>query len=133
MFGLLPSMGAHAMLSRKLGTSMADRLIVSNQTYSAEEMYELGHGASPGRERVRACPRARSSSVKCHKQAPPGPGHRAQGVESLTNRARLDELKRIVDLVGRHRALKLSRGEPQSDEPADGAPRSASGCRRGQP
>lgn len=42
MFGLFPGMGAHALLSRKIGSAMADRLIVSNETYSAEEMYELG-------------------------------------------------------------------------------------------
>ena len=42
MFGLYPGMGAHAFLSRKLGTAMADRIIVSNQTYTAEELYEMG-------------------------------------------------------------------------------------------
>lgn len=42
MFGLYPGMGAHALLSRKLGSAMADRLILSNETYSAEHMYELG-------------------------------------------------------------------------------------------
>jgi len=42
MFGLFPGMGAHALLSRKLGSAMADRLIVSNETYTAEQMYELG-------------------------------------------------------------------------------------------
>lgn len=42
MFGLYPGMGAHALLSRKLGTAMADRLILSNETYTAEQMYELG-------------------------------------------------------------------------------------------
>ncbi|MDC0886953.1 crotonase/enoyl-CoA hydratase family protein [Altererythrobacter sp.] len=42
MFGLFPGMGAHALLSRKLGSAMADRLIVSNKTYSAQEMYDLG-------------------------------------------------------------------------------------------
>lgn len=42
MFGLFPGMGAHALLTRKLGSAMADRLIVSNQTYTAEEMYDLG-------------------------------------------------------------------------------------------
>jgi enoyl-CoA hydratase/carnithine racemase len=34
LFGLFPGMGAHAILSRKLGAAMADRLIVSNQTYT---------------------------------------------------------------------------------------------------
>lgn len=42
MFGLYPGMGAHALLTRKLGAAMADRLIVSNETYTAEQMYELG-------------------------------------------------------------------------------------------
>ena len=42
MFGLYPGMGAHAFLSRKLGTAMADRIIVSNKTYTAEELYEMG-------------------------------------------------------------------------------------------
>jgi len=42
MFGLFPGMGAHAILSRKLGSAMAERMILSNRTYSAEEMYEMG-------------------------------------------------------------------------------------------
>jgi DSF synthase len=42
MFGLFPGMGAHAILARKLGTAMADRMILNNRTYSADEMYELG-------------------------------------------------------------------------------------------
>lgn len=42
MFGLFPGMGAHSLLSRKLGSAIADRLIVSNETYSAQQMYDLG-------------------------------------------------------------------------------------------
>ena len=42
MFGLFPGMGAHALLTRKLGSAMADRLILSSRTYTAREMYELG-------------------------------------------------------------------------------------------
>ncbi len=42
MFGLFPGMGAHAMLSRRLGTALADRMILSNRNYGAEEMYEMG-------------------------------------------------------------------------------------------
>lgn len=42
IFGLFPGMGAHSLLSRKLGTAMADRLILSSETYSAEDMYEMG-------------------------------------------------------------------------------------------
>lgn len=51
MFGLFPGMGAHALLSRKLGSAMADRIIVSNETFTAEQMYDLGivhHLAEPG-------------------------------------------------------------------------------------
>ena len=51
MFGLFPGMGAHAILTRKLGSAMADRLILSNEIYSAERMHELGivtHLADPG-------------------------------------------------------------------------------------
>ncbi len=42
MFGLFPGMGAHAILSRKLGGAMAEKLIFSNETYTAEQMYDLG-------------------------------------------------------------------------------------------
>ena len=42
MFGLFPGMGAHAILSRKLGTAMAMRMITRNETYTAEQMFELG-------------------------------------------------------------------------------------------
>ncbi|GMM94471.1 crotonase/enoyl-CoA hydratase family protein [Qipengyuania sp. MTN3-11] len=42
MFGLFPGMGAHSLLSRMLGTAMADRLIVSTETYTAQQMYDLG-------------------------------------------------------------------------------------------
>lgn len=42
MFGLFPGMGAHALLGRKLGSAMADRIIVSNRTYTAQDMFDLG-------------------------------------------------------------------------------------------
>ena len=51
MFGLFPGMGAHAILTRKLGSAMAERIITGNRTYTAEEMHELGivhHLAEPG-------------------------------------------------------------------------------------
>jgi DSF synthase len=41
-FGLFPGMGAHAILSRKLGAAAADRLILSNEVWPAEHMYDLG-------------------------------------------------------------------------------------------
>ncbi len=42
MFGLFPGMGAHAILSRRVGTAMADRMILRNEIFSAEQLFELG-------------------------------------------------------------------------------------------
>ena len=41
-FGLFPGMGAHPILARRVGTAIADRMILSNETYTAEQMFELG-------------------------------------------------------------------------------------------
>jgi DSF synthase len=107
LFGLFPGMGAHAILSRKLGTAMADRLIVSNHTYTAEEMYELGlvhHLAEPGaglaacEEFIRKCERRHPGLVNSRKAM------------KLTNPIGLGELKRIVDLWA-DAALQLSDGD----------------------
>jgi DSF synthase len=95
MFGLFPGMGAHALLSRKLGTAMADRLIVSNETYTAEQMYELGlvhRLAEPG-EGLSAC---RDFIVKSERR------HAglvaARKAMKISAGLALDELKRIVEL-----------------------------------
>jgi len=42
LFGLFPGMGAYSILARKLGHSVAERMILSGKVYSAEEMHELG-------------------------------------------------------------------------------------------
>ena len=42
LFGLFPGMGAHAFLSRQLGSVAAERLITSGKTLSAQEMLALG-------------------------------------------------------------------------------------------
>ncbi|WP_234026869.1 crotonase/enoyl-CoA hydratase family protein [Erythrobacter sp. HKB08] len=57
MFGLFPGMGAHALLSRKLGSAAADRIIVSNETYTAEQLHELGlvHCLAEDGEGIEAC------------------------------------------------------------------------------
>lgn len=41
-FGLFPGMGAHCLLSRKLGLAKTEQMMLSNRLYSAEEMYEMG-------------------------------------------------------------------------------------------
>ncbi|MEO6153818.1 MAG: crotonase/enoyl-CoA hydratase family protein [Croceibacterium sp.] len=95
LFGLFPGMGAHALLSRKLGTAIADRLIVSNQTFSAAEMHELGlvHFIAPRGEGVAACKDFVRKSERRH----PGLVN-ARRAMKLTHPIAIEELKRIVDL-----------------------------------
>jgi DSF synthase len=104
MFGLFPGMGAHAILSRKLGSAMADRLIVSNETYTAEQMYELGivhQLAEPG-EGLDACRRFIDKSARRHAGLV-----NSRKAMKLTRPVALEELKRIVDLWA-DAALQLS-------------------------
>jgi DSF synthase len=104
LFGLFPGMGAHAILSRKLGSAQADRLIVSNRTYTAEEMYELGivHQLAEIGEGEAACHDFIRRSERRH----PGLVN-ARKAMKLTSPIGLSELKRIVDLWA-DAALQLS-------------------------
>lgn len=95
MFGLFPGMGAHALLSRKLGSAMAERLITSNQTYTAEEMYELGlvhqlaengDGLEACREFIRKAERRHAGLVN------------ARRAMKISWHLELDELNRITEL-----------------------------------
>ena len=104
LFGLFPGMGAHAILSRKLGSATADRLIVSNETYSAEQMYEMGlvhQLAEPG-EGLDACRRFIDKSTRRHAGLV-----NSRRAMKLTRPIPLEELKRIVDLWA-EAALQLS-------------------------
>ncbi|MFQ5519266.1 MAG: crotonase/enoyl-CoA hydratase family protein [Mariprofundus sp.] len=42
LFNLFPGMGAYSLLSRKVGSALAEKMILSGKIYSAEEMYDLG-------------------------------------------------------------------------------------------
>ncbi len=42
LFNLFPGMGAYSLLSRKLNSAMAERLILSGKLYSAEELFDMG-------------------------------------------------------------------------------------------
>jgi DSF synthase len=95
LFGLFPGMGAHAILSRRLGSAMADRLILSNETYTAEQMYELGlvhQLAEPG-EGLKACREFIKRSERRH----PGLVN-ARKAMKRTRPVELRELKDIVEL-----------------------------------
>lgn len=41
-FGMFPGVGAHSLLTRKVGSAQAERLMFSGKVYTAEEMYHLG-------------------------------------------------------------------------------------------
>lgn len=80
-FGLFPGMGAHPILSRRLGTAMANRMIISNEIYTAEQMYEMG---------------------LVHQLAAPG-----EGVEAVKKFITKSE-RRHPGLVGARRAMRES-------------------------
>jgi DSF synthase len=42
LFNMFPGMGAYNLLARRIGSALAERIILSGKTYSAEELYEMG-------------------------------------------------------------------------------------------
>ena len=42
MFNLFPGMGAYNLLARRIGSSLAERIILSGETYSAGELFDMG-------------------------------------------------------------------------------------------
>ena len=42
LFNLFPGMGAYNLLERRIGSALAERIILSGRTYGAEELYDMG-------------------------------------------------------------------------------------------
>jgi len=42
LFNLFPGMGAYSLVSRKIGTQLAEKIILSGKMYKAEELHEMG-------------------------------------------------------------------------------------------
>jgi len=42
LFNLFPGMGAYSLLSRKVGTALAEKIILSGKLYTSDELYEMG-------------------------------------------------------------------------------------------
>jgi len=42
LFNLFPGMGAYSLLSRRIGTAKAEKIILSGKLYDAEELYDMG-------------------------------------------------------------------------------------------
>jgi DSF synthase len=95
MFGLFPGMGAHALLARKLGTAMAERLIQSNETFTAEQMYDLGvvHQLAENGQGLAACRDFIKKSTRRHA----GLVNERRAMR-IAARVELDDLKRITEL-----------------------------------
>lgn len=106
-FGLFPGMGAHSLLSRKIGLAKAEEMMLSNRLYTAEEMFEMGivhilaepgHGEEAVRDYV-----AKNSRRQV--------GHRGiYHASSLADTVTLEELNAIVE-VWADSALCLSEGD----------------------
>lgn len=94
MFGLFPGMGAHAFLTRKLGAAMAERMILSNQSYSAEQLYDMGvvHVLAEPGEGQAACQEYMQKNLRRHT----GLVKAKQAMREVCS-VPLDELRRVVD------------------------------------
>jgi DSF synthase len=94
-FGLFPGMGAHSLLSRKIGLARAEEMMLTNRLYSAEEMHEMGlvHVVAErgcGEEAVRAY---------IAKHGRRQVGHRGiYHASSLADPVTLEELNAIVEV-----------------------------------
>lgn len=42
LFNLFPGMGAYNLLTRRIGSALAERIILSGESYTASELYDLG-------------------------------------------------------------------------------------------
>jgi DSF synthase len=42
LFNLFPGMGAYSLLSRRVGTTVAEKIILSGKLYTAEELFDMG-------------------------------------------------------------------------------------------
>lgn len=106
-FGLFPGMGAHSLLSRKIGLAGAEEMMLTNRLYTAEEMYEMGlvHVLAErggGEEAVRAY-----IAKNGRRQV----GHRGiYHASSLADPVTLEELNAIVE-VWADTALCLSEAD----------------------
>lgn len=94
-FGLFPGMGAHSLLSRKIGLARAEEMMLSNRLYTAEEMYEMGI------VHVLAEPGCGEEAVRAYiaKNGRRQVGHRGiYHASSLANPVTLEELNAIVEV-----------------------------------
>jgi DSF synthase len=106
-FGMFPGMGAHSLLSRKIGLARAEEMMLSNRLYTAEEMHEIGL------VHVLAEPGCGEEAVRTYigKNGRRHAGHRGiYQASSVSDPVTLEELNAIVE-VWADSALCLSEGD----------------------
>ncbi|HEX8467710.1 MAG TPA: crotonase/enoyl-CoA hydratase family protein [Allosphingosinicella sp.] len=94
-FGLFPGMGAHSLLSRKIGLARAEEMMLSNRLYTAEEMHEMGI------VHILAEPGCGEQAVRSYieKNGRRHAGHRGiYQASSLADPITLEELNSIVEV-----------------------------------
>lgn len=94
-FGMFPGMGAHSLLSRKVGLARAEAMMLSNRLYSAEEMHEMGI------VHILAEPGCGEQAVRAYieKNGRRHAGHRGvYHASSLSDPVSLEELNSIVEV-----------------------------------
>jgi DSF synthase len=94
-FGLFPGMGAHSLLSRKIGLARAEEMMLSNRLYTAEEMHEMGI------VHILAEPGCGEKAVRSYieKNGRRHAGHRGiYQASSLADPITLEELNSIVEV-----------------------------------
>jgi DSF synthase len=93
LFGLFPGMGAYTLLSRKIGASFAEEMMLSGRTYTSEEMKDAGlvHIVAEPGQGIQA---VRDYMEKHRRRHPGARGVYRAGLE--VNPVTLGELDRIV-------------------------------------
>ncbi len=95
LFHAFPGMGGYSLISRRLDPSRAERLILSGEVYSAEQMHEMGlidmvvddgAGEDAVREYIGADPRAHSVRQALYR------------VRQQVSPLDLEELRRVTDI-----------------------------------
>jgi DSF synthase len=95
VFGLFPGMGAHAILTRRVGAAQAQRMILSGGLYTAEELYQLGlvHVLAEPGEGEQAVKDYVAQNARRHR------GHRAvYAAQRAVDGISLSELEEIVEI-----------------------------------
>lgn len=96
MFNLFPGMGAYSFLSRRLGPTETERVILSGKIWQAEELHELGvvdHLAEPGEgeQMVR-------DYIAERRRRSPNAMVAMQAVRQVTNPVTYEELERVTQI-----------------------------------